>query len=129
MAKARQRLEPVTEQILAPVGRSERRPWGSVYRRGLLLEGERKSVGARAERLPEGNEQNLQPFVRQSPWAGEPLWQRRAERLERAFPHPAAWILDDPGVPKKGEHSVGVARPYAGTFGQPADGQIAGGRH
>jgi len=28
--------------LLAPVGRSERRHWGSVYVRGLLLNGERK---------------------------------------------------------------------------------------
>jgi SRSO17 transposase len=91
----------------------------------LLLNGERKSVGAMAERLPDGNEQNLQQFVSQSPWAWEPLWQRTAERVERAFPNPVAWILDDTGFPKKGEHSVGVARQYSGTLGKTANCQVA----
>jgi SRSO17 transposase len=124
MAKARQRLETFTEQILAPVGRSERRHWGGVYVRGLLLDGERKSVGAMAERLPEGNEQNLQQFVSQSPWIWEPVWQRLAQQAEQAFP-PRAWIVDDTGFPKKGEHSVGVARPYSGTLGKTANCQVA----
>jgi len=124
MAKARQRLETFTEQILAPVGRSERRHWGGVYGRGLLLDGERKSVGARAERLPEGNEQNLQQFVSQSPWIWEPVWQRLAQRAEQTFPT-TAWIVDDTGFPKKGEHSVGVARQYSGTLGQTANCQVA----
>src|SRR3954453_790263 len=124
MAKARQRLETFTEQILAPVGGSERRHWGGVYGRGLLLDGERKSGGARAERLPEGNEQNLQQFVSQSPWIWEPVWQRLAQRAEQTFPT-TAWIVDDTGFPKKGEHSVGVARQYSGTLGKTANCQVA----
>jgi SRSO17 transposase len=124
MAKARQRLETFTEQMLAPVGRSERRYWGGVYVRGLLLEGERKSVGAMAERLPDGNEQSLQQFVSQSPWPWEPVWQRLAQQAEQAFPT-TAWIVDDTGFPKKGEHSVGVARQYSGTLGKTANCQVA----
>jgi SRSO17 transposase len=124
MEKARQRLETFTEQVLAPLGRSERRHWGGVYVRGLLLDGERKSVGAMAERLPEGNEQNLQQFVSQSPWAWEPVWQRLAQQTEQAFPA-TAWMVDDTGFPKKGEHSVGVARQYSGTLGKTGNCQVA----
>ena len=128
-AQCRQRLQTFTDELLAPLGRSERRHWGSVYVRGLLLDGERKSVGAMAARLPDGNEQNLQQFLNQSPWAWEPLWQSLAQRVERAFSPPLAWVIDDTGFPKKGEHSVGVQRQYSGTLGKKGNCQVATSLH
>jgi SRSO17 transposase len=124
LKKCRQRLEAFTAEILAPLGRSERRHWGGVYVRGLLLDGERKSVGAMVPRLPDGNEQALQQFVSQSPWPWEPVWERLAQQLAQTFAT-TAWIVDDTGFPKKGEHSVGVARQYSGTLGKTANCQIA----
>ena len=129
MEKCRQRLHTFSEELLAPLGRSERRHWGSVYVRGLLLDGERKSIGAMAARLPDGNEQNLQQFLSQSPWAWEPLWQTLAQRVERAFAPPLAWVIDDTGFPKKGEHSVGVQRQYSGTLGKKGNCQVATSLH
>jgi SRSO17 transposase len=116
--RCRQRLKAYWEEMLTPLGRSERRYWGSVYVRGLLLDGERKSVGAMATRLPEANEQNLQQFLSQSPWAWEPVWQAMAARIETSFPVPEAWVIDDTSFPKKGEHSVGVQRQYCGALGK-----------
>ena len=74
--RCRRRLEQFLVDLLEPVGRSERRRWGSVYVRGLLLNGERKSIEPMAKRLPDGNEQALQQFIGQSPWAWEPIWGR-----------------------------------------------------
>jgi SRSO17 transposase len=125
MERCRQRLTTYLAEMLAPLGRSERRYWGSVYVRGLLLDGERKSAGAIATRLPDANEQNLQQFLSQSPWAWEPVWQAMAERSERAFPAPEAWVIDDTSFPKKGEHSVGVQRQYCGALGKKANCQVA----
>jgi SRSO17 transposase len=125
LATCRKRLDTFLTEMLAPVGRKDRRHWGGVYLRGLLLDGERKSAGAMAARLPDGNEQSLQQFLSQSPWDWLPLWQQMAARVERSFAPAVAWIIDDTGFPKKGEHSVGVARQYSGTLGKTANCQIA----
>jgi SRSO17 transposase len=125
LTACRTRLETFLTEMLAPLGRRDRRQWGGVYVRGLLLEGERKSAGAMAARLPDGNEQSLQQFLNQSPWDWLPLWRQMATRVERSFPRPVAWIIDDTGFPKKGEHSVGVARQYSGTLGKTGNCQIA----
>jgi SRSO17 transposase len=125
MERCRQRLKTYLEEMLTSLGRSERRYWGSVYVRGLLLDGERKSAGAIATRMPEANEQNLQQFLSQSPWAWEPVWQAMAERIESRFASPEAWVIDDTSFPKKGEHSVGVQRQYCGALGKKANCQVA----
>ena len=124
MERCRRRREEFLSRMLAPLGRSERQHWGAVYVRGLLLNGERKSVGALALRLPEANEQNLQQFLSQSPWAWEPVWKQLAQALSRAFP-PTAWIIDDTSFPKQGQHSVGVQRQYCGALGKKANCQVA----
>src|SRR3954463_7956658 len=124
LARSRERLRSFLAEMLTSLGRKDRQHWGGVYLRGLLLDGERKSVGAMAERLPDGNEQNLQQFVSQSPWAWEPVWERLAQKLTPTFAT-TAWLIDDTGFPKKGEHSVGGARQYSGTLGKTAHCQIA----
>ena len=108
--RCRQRLKNYWEEMPASLGRSERRLWGSVYVRGLLLDGERQSAGAMAPRRPEAKEQNLQQFLSQSPWDWEPVRQALAERIESSFPAPEAWVVDDTSFPTQGEPSVGVQR-------------------
>src|SRR3982751_6413961 len=95
---SRTRLESYLGEMLAPLGRKDRRHWGQVYVRGLLLDGERKSVGAMVPRLPEGDEQALPQFVSQSPGP----WDRVGEKLAvpaRQQRGEAFWIIDDTSFP------------------------------
>src|SRR5260370_34311742 len=81
IAKCRQRLELFLLDLLEPVGRSERRHWGALYVRGLLQDGERKSIEPMAARLPDGNVQAMQQFVGQSPWERQEGLGRRVSGL------------------------------------------------
>jgi SRSO17 transposase len=123
--KCRRRLEQFLQDLLEPVGRSERRRWGAVYIRGLLLNGERKSIEPLAARLPEGNVQALQQFVGQSPWDWMPVWERLAQRMTAELEPDPVWVIDDTGFPKQGKHSVGVERQYSGTLGKVGNCQVA----
>lgn len=123
--KCRSRLEQFLADLLQPLGRSERRPWSSLYVRGLLLDGERKSIEPMAARLPEGNVQALQQLIGQSPWPWAPVWERLARRMTAELAPDPVWVLDDTGFPKQGRHSVGVERQYSGTLGKTANCQVA----
>ncbi len=123
--KCRKRLEQFLADLLEPLGRRERRHWGSVYVRGLLLDGERKSIEPLAGRLPDGNVQAMQQLIGQSPWAWAPVWERLAQRMTAELAPAPVWVVDDTGFPKQGRHSVGVARQYSGTLGKTANCQVA----
>lgn len=121
----RARLAQFLEAQLGGLGRTERRRWGAVYVRGLLGTNERKSAARMAAQLPDGEAQALQQFVGQSPWNWEPVRERLAQRMTRELRPVAAWVVDDTGFPKKGTHSVGVARQYSGTLGKVGNCQVA----
>ncbi|MDE3181301.1 MAG: IS701 family transposase, partial [Acidobacteriota bacterium] len=118
-------MEQFLVDLLEPMGRSERRHWGSVYIRGLLLDGERKSIEPLAARLPEGNVQALQQMVGQSPWPWTPVWERLAKRMTAELEPEPVWVIDDTGFPKQGRHSPGVERQYSGTLGKTGNCQVA----
>ena len=121
----RERLAGFLKEVLAGLGRSERRRWGDVYVRGLLATGGRKATATMASSAADGNVQAMQQFIGQSPWPWEPLRRRLAQRLIAALQPAAAWIVDDTGFPKKGGRSVGVARQYSGTLGKIGNCQVA----
>ncbi len=123
--KCRKRLEQFLVDLLEPVGRSERRHWASVYVRGLLLDGERKSVEPMAARMPDGNVQAMQQLVGQSPWEWNPIWERLGRRMTAELEPESLWVIDDTGFPKQGNHSVAVARQYSGTLGKTGNCQVA----
>jgi SRSO17 transposase len=116
-------LEAFAEEMFEGMVRKDQRRWGGVYLRGLMLDGKRKSIEPMAARLEDGDEQCLQQFVNQSPWAWEPVRERLALRVVGEI-EPAAWVIDDTGFPKFGRMSVGVARQYCGALGKVGNCQI-----
>ena len=125
LEKCRKRLEHFLTDLVEPLGRSERRHWADVYVRGLLLDGERKSIEPLAARVPDGNVQALQQLVGQSPWDWLPVWERLAQRMAAELMPDPVWVVDDTGFPKQGAHSVGVERQYSGTLGKVGNCQVA----
>jgi SRSO17 transposase len=113
------------------MGRPERRRAMGAYITGLLLDGERKSVLPMAARLVddsseiEAMRQRLQQAVCVSSWSDAELLARLAQRVDRELPAVEALVIDDTGFPKKGTHSVGVARQYSGTLGRIDNCQVA----
>jgi SRSO17 transposase len=117
-------LSDFVECFAPDLGRSERRHWCKMYLSGLLLDGERKSIEPMSERLQGGNEQALQQFVNQSPWDHKAVGRRmRRLVLSRLGIVNPILDLDDTALPKKGNHSVGVASQYCGALGKLANCQ------
>ncbi len=117
-------LAAFVADVFASVPRRDQRAKGDCYLRGLMLDGRRKSIQPMAERLPDGNEQNLQQFVNQSPWDPVPVRRRIAERMVPLI-GPDAWAVDDVSFPKDGRMSVGLGHQYCGALGKQANCQVA----
>jgi len=102
------------------------------YCKGLLLPGERKSVEPMAARLAPDNvrqtHQSLHHLVADAPWSDEALLEQVRHSVLPAMKRNGpviAWIVDDTGFPKKGTHSVGVARQYCGQVGKQDNCRVA----
>jgi len=128
-------LTTFVDTLTADFGRPERRTAMGQYISGLLLDGERKSIEPIAARLVDRPDQiqamrqRLQQCVVVSPWDASELFARLARTLDRELPDVTAFVVDDTGFPKKGIHSVGVARQYSGTLGRTDNCQIATSLH
>jgi SRSO17 transposase len=124
-------LDDFVGEMFCGMGRSERRAAMGSYVLGLLLDGERKSIEPMAGRLVddareiEAMRQRLQQCVSVSPWPDEEVRRRLACKLDQELPGIEAFVFDDTGFPKKGRHSVGVARQYSGTLGRVDNCQVA----
>ena len=102
------------------------------YCKGLLLPGERKSIEPMAARLNPGNvqseRQSLHHLVAKAPWSDQALLDHVRQQVLPAMQKQGpvvAWIVDDTGFPKKGQHSVGVTRQYCGQVGKQENCRIA----
>lgn len=123
LAGVRTALVEFAQEMFAGFARADQRANGLRYLRGLILDGQRKSMQPMAERLGV-DQQQLQQFMTSSTWDYVAVRRRLAARII-ALIDPAAWVLDDTGFAKDGDASPGVARQYSGTLGKVGNCQIA----
>jgi SRSO17 transposase len=110
--------------FLDAVGHKVRRRWAPVSVRGLLGPGERKSVQPLAARVAPPDNDQRHHFISSPAWPTAPLEAVLAREADRLVGGPeAVLIIDDTALPKKGVHSVGVARQYCGALGKTANCQ------
>jgi len=126
------RFEDYVGQLLRVLGHKDREEPLRAYLTGLCLPGQRKSIEPMAARVDprhvRARHQSLHHFVANAPWDdGAVLRVARQWVLDQMERHGAvaAWIVDDTGMPKKGRHSVGVARQYCGVLGKQDNCQVA----
>src|SRR5476651_664335 len=120
------------ESLVAVIGHTDRALPLHDYCLGLLMPGERKSVqpmsAVTAPARVAAQHQSLLHFVGNAPWSDKRVLARVRDlvlpTIERRGPI-EAWIIDDTGFPKKGRHSVGVARQYCGQLGKQDNCQVA----
>jgi SRSO17 transposase len=126
------RFAAYVEAITSALGHADRVAPFRSYCAGLLLPGERKSVEPIAARVQPGRvqaaHQSLHHFVAQAAWSDDAVLAAVRARvlpvIRRRGPI-RALIVDDTGMPKKGKHSVGVARQYCGQLGKQDNCQVA----
>jgi SRSO17 transposase len=129
---ASERFDAYTERLAAALGHADRETPFRQYTTGLLLPLERKSIEPIAARVDPAQvsaaHQSMHHFVAKSDWSDRALLATVQRQLlpviERHGPI-EAWIVDDTGFPKKGRHSVGVARQYCGQLGKQDNCQVA----
>ena len=120
-----ERLEAFGIEVLAgAMNRPVQVRNGSLYLRGLIEQGARKSLEPLVERLGgDADYQSMQQFLADSPWDPVLVVQAVAERVAPAI-DVRAWVVDDTGFPKDGKDSPGVKRQYSGTLGKTGNCQI-----
>jgi SRSO17 transposase len=123
IAEVRPRLLDFAAEMLGGLARKDQRAAGELYVRGLLTDGQRKSMVPMAARLGIDH-QRLQQFITSSTWDYAAVRRNVARWFAASFPVEAL-VVDDTGFPKDGSASPCVARQYSGTLGKTANCQVA----
>jgi len=126
------RLAAYVQGLTAALGHADRTAPFRSYCVGLLLPGTRKSVEPMAARVEPGRvqaaHQSLHHFVAKADWSDDAVLAAVRARVLPVIEQRGVvrgWMIDDTGIPKKGTHSVGVARQYCGQLGKQDNCQVA----
>ena len=128
---ASERFERYMEHLAVGLGHADRNAGLRGYCTGLILPGARKSVEPMAARVDpqraSARHQSLHHFVAKAEWSDAEMLKRVCQHVvpRMDFSNGGFWIIDDTGFPKKGKHSVGVARQYCGVLGKQDNCQVA----
>ena len=124
-AKAREHLIAFVEEMVAGLPHVRQRKNALLYVRGLIEHGGRKSLQPTLLRLGENaaRYESVQQFLADSPWDAGLLVRACAERVAPELGL-TAWVVDDTGIVKDGQHSPGVKRQYSGSLGKIGSCQI-----
>lgn len=103
--------------------RCEQSEWSQLYVRGLLGNTGRKNIERMALELGV-KVRSLQHFMGQSPWPTESLLAIHQEIVATTLGESDGVVLiDESGVVKQGDNSVGVSAQYCGSVGKVANSQ------
>lgn len=120
-----ERLREFARPFVARLYRREQKAHAQTYLAGLLSDVQRKNVESIAYREDQGR-WCLQWFVGFSKWDHRPLGEELVRQVGEELGEPDGVLVFDPsGFPKKGTHSVGVARQWIGRLGKVENGQVA----
>jgi SRSO17 transposase len=127
-----ERFREYVARLAQALGHRDRHEPLRAYLTGLCLPGERKSIEPMAARIDprhvRARHQSMHHLVANAPWEDTAMLRIARDvvlaEMERHGPV-AAWLVDDTGFPKKGQHSVGVAHQYCGALGKQANCQVA----
>jgi SRSO17 transposase len=132
LGAAEQRFRTYVERLAQSLGHADRHEPLRGYLSGLMLPGARKSVEPMADLLApqrvRQTHQSLHHLVADAPWEDGAVLKAVREYGLAAITQRGpieAWIIDDTGMPKKGRHSVGVARQYCEQLGKQDNCQVA----
>jgi SRSO17 transposase len=132
VAGSERRFPSYIEGLVSVLGHADRAGPFRDYCLGLMMPCDRKSVeplaAVTAPERTAAQHQSLLHFVGEGGWSDERVLAKvRGVVLPALEQHGPieAWLIDDTGFPKKGQHSVGVARQYCGQLGKQDNCQIA----
>lgn len=104
--------------------RSNGRELAQSYVVGLMMNGERKSVEPMSE-MVHASERGMQRLLTEVKWDREgAISEYRRQMLAETSDPQGVLVVDDTGFPKKGIHSVCVARQYSGSLGKVDNCQV-----
>jgi SRSO17 transposase len=120
----RAELEAWLKPFLEALRHKTRARMCPAYVAGLIGAGDRKSVQPMASRDDQVGYDQLHHFIADGAWDAVPLEKVLLTQADRMVGGEEAWlIVDDTALPKKGDHSVGVAPQYASVLGKNANCQ------